>query len=103
MQQALLPYPAFRLEQLAEITGWSAASTVDLQAHLATDHEDFEEIAEIYRPRDPTRTLWQLHATNGGTVMLTDLRSGTQGELDTVGDALALVVAVELEGLEPPA
>ncbi len=58
-----------------------------------TDHEDYPELAELYK-HDRMSPLWFLSATLAGTVVITTA-SGVDQELDTVEAALARVLELE--------
>lgn len=57
---------------------------------IMTDHEDYPELAELYR-HDRMSLLWFLNATEAGTVVITKA-SGAEQELGTVEEALARVL-----------
>ena len=58
-----------------------------------TDHEDYPELAELYK-HDRMSPLWFLSATLAGTVVIARA-SGADQELGTVEAALARVLELE--------
>lgn len=84
----------FSLAQLEAVMAWAAAQPQGFGLRIMADHEDYPELAELYK-HDRMSPLWFLHATQAGTVVLTKA-SGADEELGTVEEALARVL--ELDG-----
>jgi len=89
----------FSLPQMAVIMAWGAARPQGFSVCIMTDHEDYPELAELYR-HDRMSPLWFLNATLAGTAVITKA-SGADQELASVEAALARVL--ELERLAPDA
>ena len=83
----------FSLPQLAVITAWGAARPQGFGVRIMTDHEDYPELAELYR-HDRVSPLWFLNATLAGAVVITKVSDAEQ-ELGTVEEALARVLELE--------
>ena len=83
----------FSLPQLAVIMAWSTARPQGFGVCIMTDHEDYPELAELYR-HDRMSPLWFLNATEAGTVVITKA-SGAEQEVGTVEEALARVLELE--------
>ncbi len=89
----------FSLPQIATIMAWGSALPQGFSVRIMTDHEDYPELAELYK-HDRMSPLWFLNATQAGTAVITKA-SGVDQELATVEEALARVL--ELERLAPDA
>ena len=86
-------HPAFTLGQVAAITEWSCARPLGLRVRIATHHQDFLEVAEVFL-RHPPVVLYLMNPTDCGTVFL--VRSlGGAWELGTLDLALAKVLILE--------
>ncbi len=86
-------HPAFTLGQVATITKWSGARPLGLCVRIATHHQDFLEVAEIFLRHSPV-VLYLMNPTDCGTVFL--VRSlGGAWELGTLDLALAKVLVLE--------
>ncbi len=85
---------SFSLPQLQALMAWGASRPRGFGVCVMTDHEDYPELAELYK-HDRMSPLWFLSATLAGTVVIARA-SGADQELDTVEAALARVL--ELEG-----
>jgi len=83
----------FSLPQLETIMAWGAAKPHGFGVRIMTDHEDYPELAELYK-HDKMSPLWFLSATQAGTAVITKA-SGADEELDTVEQALALVLVLD--------
>ena len=83
----------FSLPQLETIMAWSTARPQGFGIRIMTDHEDYPELAELYR-HDRMSPLWFLNATQAGTAVITKA-SGADQELGTVEEALARVLELE--------
>ncbi len=68
---------------------WAAARPQGFGLRIMTDHEDYPELAELYK-HDRMSPLWFLNATLAGTIIITKA-SGADQELATVEEALARV------------
>ena len=78
---------------------WGAARPRCFCIRIVADHEDYPELAVLYKHDTPS-PFWFLHATQAGTVVITRA-SGTHEEFGTVEAALARVL--EGERLTPDA
>ncbi len=83
----------FSLSQLKAIVAWGAAQPQGFNVRIMTDHEDYPELAELFK-RDRMSPLWFLNATHAGTAVITKA-SGADQELGTVELALARVLELE--------
>lgn len=72
---------------------WGASRPQGFDVCLMTDHEDYPELAELYK-HDRMSPLWFLSATLAGTIVIARA-SGADQELDTVEAALARVLELE--------
>ncbi len=86
-------HPAFTLDQVATITTWSCSRPLGLRVRIATHHQDFLEVAEIFF-RHPPAILYLMNPTDCGTVFLVR-SSGGAWELGTLELALAKVLTLE--------
>ena len=86
-------HPAFTLDQVAAITKWSCARPLGLRVRIATHHQDFLEVAEVFL-RHPPAVLYSMNPTDCGTVFLARSLGGAW-ELGTLELALAKVLVVE--------
>ena len=84
----------FSLPQLKTIMAWSAIGPLGFGVRVMTDHEDYPELAELYK-HDRMSPLWFLNVTQAGTAVITKA-SGADQELGTVEEALARVLELEL-------
>ena len=80
----------FSLQQLQTITAWSMARHQGFGVRVMTDHEDYPELAELYK-HDRMSPLWFLNATEAGTAVITKA-SGANEELGSVEEALTRVL-----------
>ena len=83
----------FSLSQLEAIMAWGAGQPQGFAVRVMTDHEDYPELAELYK-HDKMSPLWFLHATQAGTAVITKA-SGAEQELGTVEAALARVLELD--------
>jgi len=83
----------FSFPQLETIMAWSASQPRGFGVRIMTDHEDYPELAELYK-HDRMSPLWFLNATQAGTAVITKA-SGADCELDTVEAALAQVLELD--------
>ncbi len=83
----------FSLSQLETIMAWSAARPQGFGISIMTDHEDYPELAELYK-HDRMSPLWFLSATQAGTAVIIKA-SGVDQELASVEEALARVLELE--------
>jgi len=88
------PYASyFSLLQLKTIMAWGAARPQGFGLRIMSDHEDYPELAELYK-HDRMSPLWFLNATQAGTAVITKA-SGAEQELGTVEEALARVLELD--------
>ncbi len=80
----------FSLLQLQTIISWGAARHRGFGVCVMTDHEDYPELAELYK-HDRMSPLWFLSATEAGTAVITTA-SGANEELDSVEEALTRIL-----------
>jgi len=83
----------FSLPQLETMVAWGAARPRGFSLCIMTDHEDYPELAELYK-HDRMSPLWFLNATQAGTAVITKA-SGADQELATVEEALARVLELD--------
>jgi len=83
----------FSLPEIATLMAWSATRPQGFGVCIMTDHEDYPELAELYK-HDRMSPLWFLHATQAGTAVITKA-SGADYELGTVEAALARVLELD--------
>jgi len=83
----------FSFPQLETIMAWGAVQPRGFGVRIMTDHEDYPELAELYK-HDRMSPLWFLNATQAGTAVITKA-SGADYELDTVEAALARVLELD--------
>ena len=83
----------FSLAQLQTLLAWGADRPYGFALRIMTDHEDYPELAEVYR-HDRMSPLWFLNATEAGTAVITKA-SGADQELGTIEEALARVLELE--------
>ncbi len=83
----------FSLLQLETIMAWGAARPQGFGLRIMSDHEDYPELAELYK-HDRMSPLWFLNATQAGTAVITKA-SGAEQELGTVEEALARVLELD--------
>ena len=83
----------FSIPQLEAIMAWAASQPRGFGVRIMADHEDYPELAELYK-HDRMSPLWFLHATYGGTAVITKA-SGADQELGTVEEALARVLELD--------
>ena len=83
----------FSLPQLEAIMAWGAGHPRGFAVRIMTDHEDYPELAELYK-HDKMSPLWFLNATQAGTAVITKA-SGADHELGTVEAALARVLELD--------
>ncbi len=83
----------FSQSQLETIMAWSAARPKGFGISIMTDHEDYPELAELYK-HDRMSPLWFLSATQAGTAVIIKA-SGVDQELASVEEALARVLELE--------
>lgn len=83
----------FSLPQLETLMAWAAARPRGFGICIMTDHENYPELAELYK-HDRMSPLWFLNATLAGTAVITKA-SGADEELGTVGEALARVLVLD--------
>jgi hypothetical protein len=91
--RAIPRHPAFTLDQVATITRWSCSRPLGLRVRIATHHQDFLEVAEIFF-RHPPSVLYLMNPTDCGTVFLVR-SSGGAWELGTLELAFAKVLTLE--------
>jgi len=84
---------SFSLPQLQALVAWGASRPRGFGVRVMTDHEDYPELAELYK-HDRMSPLWFLSATLAGTVVIARA-SGADQELGTVEAALARVLELE--------
>ncbi len=78
---------------LAVSEAWSAARPKGFGISIMTDHEDYPELAELFK-HDRMSPLWFLNATQAGTAVIMRA-SGADQELGSVEEALARVLELE--------
>ena len=83
----------FSLPQLKTIMAWGAIGPLGFGVRIMTDHEDYPELAELYK-HDRMSPPWFLNATQAGTAVIMKA-SGADQELGTVEEALARVLELE--------
>ncbi len=83
----------FTLPRIEAILAWGAARPQGFSVRIIADHEDYPELAVLCR-HGTTSPLWLLHATQAGTVVITNA-SGAHQEFGTVEAALARVLELE--------
>jgi len=83
----------FSLPQIATLMAWGATRPREFSVRIMTDHEDYPELAELYK-HDRMSPLWFLHVTQAGTAVITKA-SGADYELGTVEAALARVLELD--------
>ncbi len=83
----------FSLLQLETIMAWGAARPQGFGLCIMSDHQDYPELAELYK-HDRMSPLWFLNATQAGTAVITKA-SGAEQELGTVEEALARVLELD--------
>jgi len=83
----------FSLPQLETMVAWGTARPRGFSLCIMTDHEDYPELAELYK-HDRMSPLWFLNATQAGTAVITKA-SGADQELATVEEALARVLELD--------
>jgi hypothetical protein len=83
----------FSVAQLETIMAWSAARPKGFGISIMTDHEDYPELAELFK-HDRMSPLWFLNATQAGTAVIMRA-SGADQELGSVEEALARVLELE--------
>ncbi len=83
----------FSLPQLRTLMAWSATRPQGFGIRVMTDHEDYPELAELYK-HDRMSPLWFLNVTEAGTAVITKA-SGADQELGTVEEALARVLELD--------
>lgn len=86
--------PAFTLNQHAIVTAWSARRPLDLSARVAVDHEEAEEVLEVYR-HDWTLPLFFITPADADGVMLDNGRCRSV-RLASIGAALLVIEASEV-------
>lgn len=87
------PRPApgcFSLLQFQTIINWRAAQHRGFGVRVMTDHEDYPELAELYK-HDRMSPLWFLSATEAGTALIVKA-SGSTEEVGSVEEALKRVL-----------
>ncbi len=84
---------SFSLPQLETILAWDATRPQGFGIRIMTDHEDYPELAELYK-HDKMSPLWFINATQAGTAVITKA-SGANQEVGTVEQALARVLELE--------
>lgn len=80
----------FSLLHLQTIIAWGSARHQGFGIRVMTDHEDYPELAELYK-HDRMSPLWFLNATEAGTAVITKA-SGASVELSSVEEALTRVL-----------
>ena len=80
----------FSLPQLQTIITWGAARHRGFGVRVMTDHEDYPELAELYK-HDRMSPLWFLSATEAGRAVITKACGATE-ELRSVEEALTRVL-----------
>jgi len=83
----------FSLSQIATLIAWGTTRPRGFALRIMTDHEDYPELAELYK-HDRMSPLWFLNATQAGTAVITKA-SGADHELGTVEAALARVLELD--------
>ncbi len=83
----------FSMSQLETIMAWGAAQPRGFSVRIMIDHEDYPELAELFK-HDRMSPLWFLNATQAGTAVITKA-SGADQELGSVELALARVLELE--------
>ena len=85
--------PAFTFDQHATVTAWRARQPLDLSVRVALDHEEAEEVLEVYR-HDWTLPLYFITPADANGVMLDNGRCRSV-RLASIKAALLVIEASE--------
>ena len=96
MFDTLTTTPAFTIGQLVALSAWSAARPRGFRHVLAQGYDDAIEVAEMTQ-REASDHLYRVHPTIKGRVELEMRHGGELWELDTIEEALAALLAIEIE------